>query len=102
MGAQPGRPQPIRRCVGCRRRYPQAKMVRFVRSPGGWNADPAGERGRQPGRGAYLCSDACGAAASKNKRYPGLAAAAAECGLIKARRMDDTNVTIGNVGDHAP
>lgn len=75
---------PIRQCVGCRKRYPQAELVRFVRSPAGWQADRGVARLKQPGRGAYVCSDACGAAVAKNKRYPGLAAAAAECGLIRS------------------
>ncbi|MEO6836423.1 MAG: DUF448 domain-containing protein [Candidatus Tumulicola sp.] len=70
--------------MGCRKRYPQAELVRFVRSPEGWRPDGAARRAKQPGRGAYLCSDACGTAVAKNKRYPGLAAVAAECALIRS------------------
>lgn len=55
-------------------------MRRFVR--GGareWLADDAK---RLPGRGVYLCSSAgCVQRAEKNRRFPGLAAAAAEGGL---------------------
>ncbi|MBV8355981.1 MAG: YlxR family protein [Candidatus Eremiobacteraeota bacterium] len=75
---------PVRTCVGCRRRFEQAELVRFVRSAAGWRADPPGARHRQLGRGAYLCSVECGNDARKNKRYPGLGAAAAECGLIES------------------
>lgn len=55
-------------------------MRRFVR--GGvreWRADDAK---RLPGRGVYLCSSPdCLRQAEKNRRFPGLAAAAAESGL---------------------
>ncbi|MGH7737444.1 MAG: DUF448 domain-containing protein [Candidatus Tyrphobacter sp.] len=70
---------PLRQCVGCRRRMPQARLVRFVRAERGWLRDALGSR-RNPGRGAYLCSSACAQAAAKNRRYPGLASAAAEYG----------------------
>ncbi|MGR4064005.1 MAG: YlxR family protein [Vulcanimicrobiaceae bacterium] len=72
---------PQRLCVGCRRRFDQRQLVRFVRAAEGWKADEPGSRRRQPGRGAYLCSAACREAAAKNKRYPGLAASAAEYGF---------------------
>ena len=65
--------QPVRTCVGCRLKAPQATLLRFVRDPAGWRAD---EGVRSAGRGAYLCSRACAARVAKNKRYPGLAAAA--------------------------
>ncbi|MBV8117932.1 MAG: YlxR family protein [Candidatus Eremiobacteraeota bacterium] len=58
------------------------ELIRFVRGPQGWAADRS--RCKQAGRGAYLCSQACGAAAAKNRRYPGLSAAAAEYGLIRS------------------
>ncbi|MBV8074270.1 MAG: DUF448 domain-containing protein [Candidatus Eremiobacteraeota bacterium] len=65
---------PLRTCVGCRERREQPAMRRFTRASGGWVAD----RGRRsPGRGAYLCSAQCAERVAKNKRYPGLAAAAA-------------------------
>ena len=71
---------PVRRCVGCRKRFPQAVLVRFVRDQRGWLADRPGAH-RHPGRGAYLCSVACADAAAKNRRYPGLASAAGEYGF---------------------
>ncbi|MDE2571853.1 MAG: DUF448 domain-containing protein [bacterium] len=64
---------PTRTCVGCRRRFPQPRLLRFVRNAGGWEAD---SRRRAPGRGVYLCSAVCGVRVAKNKRYPGLSAAA--------------------------
>jgi predicted RNA-binding protein YlxR (DUF448 family) len=56
-------------------------MQRFVRAPGkaAWQAD-AGSK-RQPGRGVYLCGIDCARRVEKNKKYPGLASAAAEYGL---------------------
>ena len=61
----------VRTCVGCRKRFPQAALVRFVRerpeagTPGG-----ASGRGAQPGRGAYLCSLACVAARREEQALP--------------------------------
>ena len=75
---------PIRSCAGCRTRFEQSKLVRFVRGGDGWQPDAYAARRKQPGRGVYLCSLQCGERARKNKRYPGLAAAAAECGLIES------------------
>jgi len=83
--------KPVRQCVGCRQRLPQAELVRFVRAAAGWSADAAGKRQKQPGRGAYLCSAACVAKAAKNKRYTGLAASAAEYGLISSSVHDMKN-----------
>ncbi|MGB6601132.1 MAG: YlxR family protein [Candidatus Cybelea sp.] len=68
--------------MGCRRRFAQRELVRFVKSVAGWQAD--GSRRKQPGRGAYLCSATCAERARKNKRYPGLGTAAAEYGLIES------------------
>jgi len=66
---------PLRTCVGCRARGPQAALVRFVRpAGGGWGLDAAPRRAA--GRGAYLCSQPCAQRVAKNKRYPGLAEAA--------------------------
>ncbi|MGI8775513.1 MAG: YlxR family protein [Actinomycetota bacterium] len=42
---------PVRTCAGCRRRRPQAEMLRIARLPDG--TIEAGGRGA--GRGAYLC-----------------------------------------------
>lgn len=66
---------PVRTCVACRRRLAQDALVRFARRPDGWAFDTG--RRRAAGRGAYLCSDACAGRVGKNKRFPGLAAAAA-------------------------
>ena len=54
---------PIRSCAGCRRRRPQAELVRVALQPGGTVAvDPwvpdAGHLGRRSaGRGAYVCPE---------------------------------------------
>jgi predicted RNA-binding protein YlxR (DUF448 family) len=69
--------------VGCRRRFAQSELARFVRTPDGWRR-VVDRRRKQAGRGAYLCSAACAALACKNRRYPGLGAAAAEYGLIES------------------
>jgi uncharacterized protein len=74
--------EPFRQCVGCRQRFAQRELFRFVRNPAGWAADRG--RKRQEGRGAYLCSLECAQRALKNKRYPGLATAALEYGLIRS------------------
>jgi predicted RNA-binding protein YlxR (DUF448 family) len=42
---------PVRTCVGCGRRSPQAELVRFVATEGTLMLDP---RHRLPGRGAWL------------------------------------------------
>jgi len=62
-------PIPQRSCVGCRTKFAQPMLRRFVRAGAGWVAD--GKR-RLDGRGAYLCSLACVERVAKNKRYPGL------------------------------
>jgi predicted RNA-binding protein YlxR (DUF448 family) len=46
---------PVRTCVGCGRRAPQADLVRFVAQDGRLVNDPAR---RLPGRGAYICRSA--------------------------------------------
>ncbi|MHB8179051.1 MAG: YlxR family protein [Vulcanimicrobiaceae bacterium] len=79
MGAKTAA-DPIRQCVGCRCRRPQAELLRFVRLPAGWRRDPPGGH-RGAGRGVYVCSGACLRLTAKNKRYPGLAAANVEEGL---------------------
>jgi hypothetical protein len=44
---------PIRACMGCGERHPQAQLLRlFVRLDGSLDTDPLGKAG---GRGAYLC-----------------------------------------------
>lgn len=62
-----------RMCVGCRDRFAQPTLRRFVRRPDGWVGD--GPR-RSDGRGAYLCSRKCAERVAKNKRYPGLSSEA--------------------------
>lgn len=46
--------QKPRTCVGCREESPKGVLVRIVRSPDG--AVVVDERGKLPGRGAYLCA----------------------------------------------
>ena|GEM_PF-1688916 len=72
--------------MGCRTRAPQASLVRFVRPNDAWIVDAG--RVRAPGRGAYLCSDACAERAKKNKRYGGLGAAAGAIDWKSALRGD--------------
>lgn len=54
-GSGGGRPRhvPQRTCVACRRTGDQRTFVRLVRSPEG--PVQVDERGKAPGRGAYLC-----------------------------------------------
>lgn len=47
-------PEPVRTCLGCRRKADQATLLRVVASGGVIALDP---RRRQPGRGAYLHPD---------------------------------------------
>ena len=60
--------EPVRTCVGCRRRAPQAELVRFVAGP-----DGSPREGRTlPGRGAWLCRDtveACRALADRRGAF---------------------------------
>ncbi len=47
---------PMRQCVGCREMKPKRELIRVVRSPAG---DISLDfRGKQPGRGAYVCPQA--------------------------------------------
>jgi len=71
---------PERQCAGCRERRPKGALQRFVRmGPREWRPDPGK---RLSGRGTYLCaSPDCLKLAEKNRRYPGLASAAAEDGF---------------------
>ena len=55
---------PMRQCVGCREMKPKRELIRVVRSPEGEIG--LDFRGKNPGRGAYLCPDpACLAKARK-------------------------------------
>ena len=62
--------------MGCRGRFAQGVLVRFVRSAQGWCGDDTSRRAN--GRGAYLCSRACAIKVEKNKRFVGLSAVARE------------------------
>ncbi|MFC6591305.1 YlxR family protein [Deinococcus lacus] len=54
LPAMPARHQPERSCVACRRKRPQAELVRLERSASGeWQRSGKERRGR----GAYLCAD---------------------------------------------
>lgn len=52
MVARMAKAAPIRTCVACRQRRPQAELLRLAQGPEGWRADP---RRRLPGRGVYVC-----------------------------------------------
>ena len=55
-----------RSCIACGRQADKAELLRIVRAPDGRvSFDPTG---RAPGRGAYLCSAECFAAACKKKK----------------------------------
>lgn len=57
---------PLRQCVGCRTRKEKPQLIRVVRSPEGEVS--LDDRGKKPGRGAYLCPDpACLKRAVKSK-----------------------------------
>ncbi len=47
---------PMRQCLGCREMKPKQQLIRVVRSPEGVLS--VDRKGRQNGRGAYLCPDA--------------------------------------------
>lgn len=46
---------PIRQCLGCRAQKPKNELLRVVRGPDGTVS--LDFRGKQPGRGAYVCRD---------------------------------------------
>ena len=46
---------PQRQCVGCREMKDKKALIRVVKSPEG--AISLDEKGRMPGRGAYVCPD---------------------------------------------
>ena len=46
---------PMRQCLGCRENKPKKELIRVVRSPEG--AISLDFRGKQNGRGAYVCPD---------------------------------------------
>ena len=55
-----------RSCVACGRQADKVALLRIVRDPSGTVAFDA--TGRAPGRGAYVCSEECFAAACKRKK----------------------------------
>ena len=55
-----------RSCVACGRQADKVALLRIVRDPSGAVSFDA--TGRAPGRGAYVCSEECFAAACKRKK----------------------------------
>jgi predicted RNA-binding protein YlxR (DUF448 family) len=47
---------PMRQCLGCREMKPKKELIRAVRSPNG--VVSLDFRGKNPGRGAYVCKNA--------------------------------------------
>ena len=45
---------PMRQCLGCREMKPKGDLIRVVRAPDG-SAITLDDRGKAPGRGAYIC-----------------------------------------------
>ena len=45
---------PMRQCLGCREMKPKGDLIRVVRAPDG-SAITLDDRGKAPGRGAYVC-----------------------------------------------
>ncbi len=69
MAKKPGRRKhvPYRTCVACRTTRPKRELIRIVRTPEGKTM--VDERGKQNGRGAYLCAQrACWTAALERRR----------------------------------
>ncbi|HIS41108.1 MAG TPA: YlxR family protein [Candidatus Aphodovivens avistercoris] len=65
-GGKEGAAKRQRTCVACGKQAGKAQLHRIARTPEGAVAYDAG--GRMPGRGAYVCSPACLAAACKAKK----------------------------------
>ena len=55
-----------RSCIACGKLAGKAELMRIVRDPSG--AVSFDKTGRAPGRGAYVCSEECFAAACKKKK----------------------------------
>lgn len=62
---------PMRQCVGCREMKPKRELIRVVRSPEGEIG--LDFRGKNPGRGAYICPDAACLAKARKKNALGKA-----------------------------
>ena len=57
---------PIRKCISCQQSSEKRELIRIVRSPEGMIE--LDERGKKPGRGAYICPEqTCLELAKKNK-----------------------------------
>ncbi len=76
---------PIRSCVACRARRPQAELVRVARRPDGSVHVDAGGRG--PGRGAYVCPE--GACVARAIASGGLRRALRHEGALPGKIRDD-------------
>ncbi len=57
---------PMRQCLGCREMKPKMELIRVVRSPEG--VVSLDFKGKQPGRGAYVCPDAACLAKARKSR----------------------------------
>ena len=57
----------MRMCVGCKVMKPKKELVRVVRSPDGTDIG-IDDKGKKPGRGAYLCADSTCLAKAKKIR----------------------------------
>ena len=61
-----GKKIPLRQCVGCREMKTKKEMIRVIKTPG--NEDVLDAKGKQNGRGAYLCfSEECLQKARRSK-----------------------------------
>lgn len=66
MADQRGKIKRQRSCIACGAQADKVSLLRIVRSPEGSVSFDA--TGRAPGRGAYVCSEECFAAACKKKK----------------------------------
>ena len=60
------KPKRERSCIACGAKTGKTELLRVVRDADG--AVSFDETGRKPGRGAYVCSDACLEQAARNRR----------------------------------
>lgn len=62
------RKTPMRKCTGCNQMKPKTELIRVARKPDGTVSVDL--KGKEPGRGAYLCRDAaCFEKAKKGRRF---------------------------------
>ncbi len=66
MATQTSNVKRQRSCIACNAQADKVSLLRIVRLPGGGVAFDG--TGRAPGRGAYVCSKNCFAAACKRKK----------------------------------